>query len=107
MQDEKLHILYDYYGLLISFRQVENLPIKVYGVRGTLSSRAVIEFNKGLISFKMDKSYKNSLDAEDTETLQLLIERNISEIVKAWLDIFIYDLPWTTEVIRKNIREEL
>lgn len=97
--------LYDYYGLEVFFKKDISLPISVYARRDNKESCIRIEFKDGLVkSVAMDPEI-NALDADDAETFMLLTEKNISEIVKSWLDAFIYNKEVSSEIIKINIRE--
>ncbi len=96
--------VYDYYGLMVSFKNEASLPIIVCGNRETRESRIVIRFNKGLMETPKWLRSDNELDEEDRKILILLVERNISEIIKLWLDIFLYNKAVEPEIIKYNIR---
>ena len=98
--------VYDYYGLEVYFKNKAELPIVVYARRNDTESAMCLTFNIGLVDNIHFIPVEKELDPEDRELFHLLVERNISEIIKAWLDVFLYKKPVEVEVIKSNIRSE-
>ena len=99
--------LFNYYNLRIHFVKIDCTPLHVYGNRGQKSSIAQIKFNKGLF----DKIIVNEhsgfapLDPQDLDKMQLLIMNNMDEIIKRWIDFYIFDRPIEEEMITSRIED--
>lgn len=98
--------LYDYYGLEIYFSDKAELPITVYARRGENESAMTITFRNGLVDDIHFIEVGKELDEEDRENFRLIMELNISEIIKSWLDTFLYHRPVEQEVIKFNIKQK-
>lgn len=98
--------IYDYYGLEVYFINKAELPIIVYARRNDAESAMSITFKNGLVDDIHFIQVEKELDPEDRELFHLLVEKNISEIIKAWLDVFLYKKPVELEIIKSNIRTE-
>jgi|GEM_PF-1583781 len=101
-----MNLIYDYYGLLVYFRDEAELPMTVYGSRGGRESAICIHFSNGLMQAPEMQTSANELDEEDAAVFKLLVDKNSSEIIKLWLDIFLYGKKPEPEIIRQNIREQ-
>jgi len=98
--------IYDYYGLEVYFKDKAELPITVFARRNDTESAMCVTFNNGLVDDILFIPVEKELDPQDRELFHLLVEKNISEIIKAWLDVFLYKKNVEVEVIRSNIRSE-
>lgn len=98
-------LVYDYYGLNVFFRKTVTTPVSVFASRADKESCILITFNDGLVNSINFEDSTNPLDEEDKATFMLLVEKNVSEIVKFWLDAFLYNKEIVPEVIKSNIRE--
>lgn len=96
--------LYDYYGLEVYFKNKADLPITVYARRGDTESAMTITFKNGLVDDIHFLEVEKELDDQDRELFRLLMERNISEIIKLWLDVFLYKKTVEMEVIKSNLK---
>jgi hypothetical protein len=95
----------DYYGLIIYFKNEGVLPIQVYGKRNELLGKATILFENGLLMpIKIDAS-NSTLDEEDMKNFMLLLEKNSSEIIKLWLDNFLYKNVIEIDIIKQKLVE--
>lgn len=97
--------LFNYYDLKIHFRKKDKEPLHVYGRRGENYSRADILFSSGLF----DKITIHELDGHtpldemDTNKMQLLILNNLDEVIKRWIDYYLYDKEVKEEIIQQKI----
>ena len=98
--------IYDYYGLEVYFINKAELPIIVYARRYDAESAMSITFKNGLVDDIHFIPVEKELDPDDRELFHLLVEKNIPDIIKAWLDVFLYKKPVELEVIKSNIRTE-
>ncbi|MEZ4804104.1 MAG: hypothetical protein R2852_01070 [Bacteroidia bacterium] len=95
----------DYYGLIIYFKNEAVLPIQVFGKRNELLSKATINFENGLLMpIQIDTSH-STLDEVDMKNFKLLVEKNSSEIIKLWLDNFLYKNPIEVDIIKQKLVE--
>lgn len=97
--------IYDYYGLELLFSGDSGLPIVVIGKRGEFEDRIRLTFREGLLNQPEYIQGEHSLDPDDSQLFRLLVEKNSSEIIKKWLDVYLYNRPVETEKILYNIRE--
>jgi len=95
--------IYDYYGLIISFKKEASLPILLMANRGTFCSTFSIGFSDGLMDAPKHIKGENELDTADFKTFTTLIENNSSEIIKLWLDIFLYGKDHEVELIKTKL----
>lgn len=95
--------IYDYYGLIISFKKEASLPILLLAHRGNRFSMFSIGFSDGLMDAPKHIMGEHELDAEDFSSFTKLIENNSSEIIKLWLDIFLYGKDHEVEVIKTKL----
>lgn len=96
--------IYDYYGLHVYFKSNNGLPITIYGKRNEQESACQLCFENGLIQGPVLLTSENELDEDDKSVFLLLIENNSSEIIKHWLDIFLYKKPVQAEIIKSKIK---
>ena len=95
--------IYDYYGLIISFKKEASLPILLQAERGKRCSTYSIGFSDGLMDAPKHLKGENELDTEDFTAFTTLIDNNSSEIIKLWLDIFLYGKDHEVEVIKTKL----
>jgi hypothetical protein len=95
--------IYDYYGLIISFKKEPSLPILLQAERGNRCSAFSIGFSEGLMDTPKHIIGERELDSEDFISFTKLIENNSSEIIKLWLDIFLYGKDHEVEVIKTKL----
>lgn len=98
--------LYEYFGLIILFYSNEHEPIHVHGkFQGTESKAEIIfvdgEFKEVLIS---DVKGKKPLDAKHLTQLKKITEVYRDDIVKKWIDFFVYNKTITSERITKKLK---
>lgn len=94
-------IVLDYYGLLIGFEDEAQMPIQIIGERNGKRSEVELLFKAGLLQEIYLK--KKGLDSEDQALLLKIIDANSSELIKAWLNHFLYQVPVCTELLTKKI----
>lgn len=99
-------LVYDYYGLNVYFLKDISTPITIFAGRGNKESSILIAFKNGLVNQIEMVQTENPLDEEDQHTFSLIVEKNISEIVKHWLDTFVYNQDFSPEIIKHNIKEK-
>ncbi len=95
--------IYDYYGLIVSFGKEAQLPIIVSGSRSEKKSSVSINFSNGLMEISEFLPENNELDETDQSDFKLLVENNSSEIIKLWLDVFLYGKKVQCEILKQKI----
>lgn len=97
-------LLYNYFDLLIYFEGDKQLPIRIFGKRNKEISIKIIKFKNGLIDEIRDKNTELPLDPNDQKIFDKLVEDNISEIIKSWIDIFVYNKEKKPEQIMNRLQ---
>ena len=92
--------VFDYYGLMIGFEEKAQLPIQIIGERNGLRTQLELEFKAGLL--QEVRIIKKGLDAHDQTLLMAIVDANSSELIKAWLNVFLYQLPVNTELLTQK-----
>lgn len=101
----KMISLFDYYDLKIHFRKKDLEPLHVYGSRGDRYSVAKIIFENGLFE-RIDVSSVpdyEELDEIDTNKMRLLILNHLDEVIKRWIDFYLYKKDVEEEIITQKI----
>lgn len=102
----KIHILYNYFDLEVYVENKPEIPIKVYGKRGSQSSCKSILFENGFLKNITDEMSSNPLDEIDQNSFNQIVESNVSEIIKDWIDIFVYNKQKQPELIKNRLSNE-
>jgi len=97
--------LYEYFGLIILFYSNEHEPIHVHGKYQGRESKAEIIFVDGKSKeVKIsDVKGKTPLDPKNQKKLKILTEAYRDDIVRKWIDFFIYHKKIEAEIITKRI----
>lgn len=104
MEKNQLLIL-EYYGLELLFDKSDYEPVRIYGKRKDNLSSAKIVFEDGLFSSILVQDVLNveKLSEDDELLFCKIIETYLSEIISAWLSVFIYDRKIRSEIIQKKL----
>jgi hypothetical protein len=97
--------LYEYFGLIILFYSHEHQPIHVHGKFQDRESKAEIVFENGKFKEIIIKEVpgKMPLDAKNTKKLKQLVELYRDDIVRKWIDFFVYNIEISAEKITKKL----
>ncbi len=97
--------LYEYLGLIVLFYSNEHEPIHVHGKYQGLESKAEIIFENGKFKEIRISSVKgkNPLDAKNEKKLRVLVEKYRDDIIRKWVDYFIYSKKIKVEKIESKI----
>lgn len=97
--------IFEYYGLELILDKNDFEPVKIYAKRGGEISSAKIVFTDGLFSNILVQNVEDEskLTEEDELLMCTIIENYLSEIIVAWLNVFVYNRTVETEVIRKKL----
>jgi len=97
--------LYEYFGLIFLFYSHEHEPIHVHGKYQDKESKAEIIFDNG--KFKeiiiKDVQGKAPLDAQNLKKFKKIVELYRDDIVRKWIDFFIYNIEFPPEKIIRKI----
>jgi hypothetical protein len=97
--------LYEYFGLIILFYSSEHEPIHVHCRYQGKENKAEIIYKDGkfvkiIIS---DVQGKEPLDIQNQKKFKKLVEKFREDIVRKWIDFFVYNATINCETISKKI----
>jgi hypothetical protein len=97
--------LYEYFGLIILFYSNEHEPIHVHGKYQDKESKAEIIFENGKFKEILISNVqgKEPLDIQNLKKFRKIVERYRDDIVRKWIDFFVYNIEITPEKITKRI----
>ena len=97
--------LYEYFGLIILFYSNEHEPIHVHGKYQGKESKAEITFEDGkFIEVRIiDVNGKEPLDSQKLKKFRKLVETYRDDIVRKWVDFFVYNRSISSEKITKKL----
>jgi hypothetical protein len=97
--------LYEYFGLVILFYSQEHEPIHVHCKYQGKESKAEIIFEDGkFVGIKiLEVTGKKPLDSQSLKKFKKLVEIYRDDIVRKWIDFFVYNVPIQSETITKKI----
>lgn len=97
--------LYEYFGLIILFYSLEHEPIHVHGKFQDRESKAEIVFKDGkfIKILITEVEGKKPLDVNHMKKFVKLVEIYRDDIVRKWIDFFIYNIEITPEKITKKL----
>jgi len=97
--------LYEYLGLIILFYSNEHEPIHVHCKFQGMESKAELIFENG--KFKevriSDVAGKEPLDSQNLKKFKKLVEVYRDDIVRKWVDFFVYNKTIEFERITKKL----
>lgn len=98
--------LYEYFGLVFLFYSNEHEPIHVHGRFQDCESKAEIIFENG--KFKeiiiTEVLGKKPLNNKNIKRFKKIVELYRDDIVRKWIDFFVYNIEVSPEKITKKIR---
>jgi len=97
--------VFEYYHLLLSFQPEDHEPVRIYAHFGDKANKVLISFERGVFRQAEIEAVDGHepLDQEDRERFLLLIDMYLSDIVRAWIDYFVFHKPISREVIMRRI----
>lgn len=98
--------LYEYFGLIVFFFSNEHQPVHVHGEYKDRASRADLVVQNGKvveIRFRSVRGRK-PLEGKQLHDFKFLVERRANDIVKKWVDFFVYGRHIRPEIIRRKLR---
>ena len=97
--------LYEYFGLIFLFYSQEHEPIHVHGRYQGKESKAEIIFENGKFKEIIIKEVqgKEPLDAQNLKKFKKVVEAYRDDIVRKWIDFFVYNIEISSETITKKL----
>ena len=97
--------LYEYYGLIILFYSQEHEPIHVHcKYQGKENKAEIIYENGKFIEVRIiNVKGKESLDSQNLKKFKKLVEIYRDDIVRKWVDFFVYNKVIESEKITKKL----
>jgi hypothetical protein len=97
--------LYEYFGLVILFYSNEHEPIHVHCKYQDQESKAEIIFENGKFKNIVIKEVpgKEALDNNNLKKFKKIVELYRDDIVRKWIDFFIYNIEIPSEKITTKI----
>lgn len=97
--------LYEYFGLIFLFYSNEHEPIHIHGKYQEKESKAEIIFENGKFKEIVIKEVvgKAPLDTLNLKKFSKIVELYRDDIVRKWIDFFVYNIAITPEKITKKI----
>jgi hypothetical protein len=99
--------LFNYYDLKIHFLIEDDTPLHVYANREDKSCMGVIKFKDGLFeSIEIEEcAGQEKLEELDVNRMKLLIVNNLDEVIKRWIDFYVFNRPIKPEMITERIED--
>ncbi len=97
--------LYEYFGLIFLFYSHEHEPIHVHGKYQEKENKAEIIFENGKFKEILIKEVpeKEPLDVQNLKRFKKIVELYRDDIVRKWIDFFVYNIEIAPERITKKI----
>lgn len=97
--------LYEYFGLIILFYSNEHEPIHVHCKFQGKESKAELIFENGkFVEVKISAvSGKETIDSQNLKKFKKLVEIYRDDIVRKWVDFFVYNKSIEFEKITKKL----
>jgi hypothetical protein len=97
--------IYDYYELLISVDKDLSEPLQFISSFNKQQNLVKINFESGLfkdITFQQN-AHHLELDEEDKAKIIQILELNLNQAIKKWIDFHLYNKEITLEIITNRI----
>jgi len=97
--------LYEYFGLVVLFYSREHEPIHVHCKYQEKESKAEILYENGkfLKVIVKEVAGKEPLDVQNLKKFKKLVEYYRDDIIRKWVDFFVFNKEIVTERITKKI----
>jgi len=97
--------LYEYFGLIFLFYSQEHNPIHVHGKFQDKESKAEIIFENGKFIEIVIKDVpgKIPLDTRNLKKFKKIVELYRDDIVRKWVDFFVFNIEIVPEKITKKL----
>jgi len=100
--------LFNYMGLEVYFSLNDSDPLTLYGRHEDTVSKLVVHLKKGIFSQIETGAVEgfNELDTKELEKLITLVDHNLPNIIKYWIDCYVYHSEIPFENIFKPIEQD-
>jgi hypothetical protein len=97
--------LYEYFGLIFLFYSNEHEPIHIHGKFQDRESKAEIIFENGKFKEIIIREVKGKkpLDGQNLCIFKKIVELYRDDIVRKWIDFFVYNIEIKPEQITKKV----
>jgi hypothetical protein len=95
--------LYEYLGIIIMFYSNEHEPIHVHGKHDGRECKAEIVVQNGIVVRVNFKPVGAGLEPGKQQEFETFIRANASEIVRKWIDFFVYKKSVHSQTITRKI----
>jgi hypothetical protein len=97
--------LLEYRGIEVGLNPSDKTPIHFYARSGEDLAMASIYFHQGIYSRSEISNIAgvNTMSEKNKERFRIIIEEYLSELVRQWIDHFIYGKAIQSEKILKNL----
>ncbi len=97
--------LYEYFGLIFLFYSSEHEPIHVHCKFQDTESKAELIYENGKFIEVVIKDVlgKKSLSPQNLKKFKKVVEMYREDIVRKWIDFFVYNIDFPTEKISKKL----
>lgn len=98
-------LLLEYRGIEVCLIPSDRTPIHFYAISGDDMAMAKIVFHHGIFDRAEISNVEgaNSMSEKNKERFRLVIEEYLSELVRQWIDHYIYGKSIQSEKIQKNL----
>jgi len=105
LKEVRMPKLYEYFGLIFLFYSHEHEPIHVHGKFQDKESKAEIIFIQGKFKEIVIREVpgKEPLDTQNLKKFKKIVELYRDDIIRKWIDFFIYNIEISSEKITKKI----
>lgn len=99
--------IFNYFDLKIHFLKKDVRPLYIYANRDDKWSVGCVKFKNGLFDQIeiVGREGFDPLDELDINRMKLLIINNLDEVIKRWIDFYIFDRPIQSEMITDRIED--
>jgi hypothetical protein len=97
--------LLEYFGFEVFLLKTDSSPLSVYALHGDSIAKAKLVFRDGIFKKAEIQDIQGStpLGIAEKEKFQLLLEEYLSELVKGWIDYYVFAKSPKFEKILRNL----
>lgn len=98
--------LFEYMGIIIFFYSNEHEPIHIHASKAEFESKAEFFIVEGIITEVKISNIKgkNPLEGNDLKDFKVFLENYSDNVVKSWVDYFVYHKSIVFEKINKRLK---
>lgn len=97
--------LLEYRGLEVCLFPSDRTPIHFYAISGDDMAMAIVTFKNGILEKSEILNVQDASPMSDSsrERFRVIVDEYLSELVRHWIDYYIYGKNPQTEKIHKNL----